>query len=214
MSLKVKNVKIDWVYHACFKISNSKVIYIDPYKIAEAKEKADIILITHDHFDHCDVSSIRKLIKEGTTIIASESCRGKIQNATFVKEGDTVEVDGVKIKVFPAYNTNKPFHPKGKGVGYLIEIDGVKIYHAGDTDVIDEMKELAKENVDVALLPISGTYVMNEEEAVKAALLIKPSLIIPMHYKSDVINADVSKFEKEAKEKGINYKILEPLINI
>jgi L-ascorbate metabolism protein UlaG (beta-lactamase superfamily) len=165
------NLKITWLNHASFKIKNQgMVIYLDPFKISFG-EKADLILVTHDHFDHYDERSIEILKKEETEILIG----GKN-----IKEGEEKEVNGVKIKAVPAYNLVKPFHPRGKGVGYLIEIEGKKIYHAGDTDKIPEMAELGE--IDLALLPIGGTYTMNEVEAAEAVKLFSPKKVIPMHY--------------------------------
>jgi L-ascorbate metabolism protein UlaG (beta-lactamase superfamily) len=165
------NLKITWLNHASFKIKNQgMVIYLDPFKISFG-EKADLILVTHDHFDHYDERSIEILKKEETEILIG----GKN-----IKEGEEKEVNGVKIKAVPAYNLVKPFHPRGKGVGYLIEIEGKKIYHAGDTDRIPEMAELGE--IDLALLPIGGTYTMNEVEAAEAVKLFSPQKVIPMHY--------------------------------
>ena len=167
------NLKITWLGHASFKIKNQEmVIYLDPFKISFG-EKADLILVTHDHFDHLDEKSINVLKKEKTEILIG----GKD-----IKEGEEKEIKGIKIKAVPAYNLVKPFHPKGKGVGYVIEIEGKKIYHAGDTDKIPEMAEL--KDIDLALLPIGGTYTMNEFEAAEAVKMFFPKKVIPMHYGS------------------------------
>lgn len=173
------NLEITWISHASFKIKrlNSKiypefVIYLDPYNISFG-EKADLILITHDHFDHKDEKSIQVLSKDKTEIlIGGEN----------IKEGEEREIKEIKIKAVPAYNLTKPFHPRAKGVGFVLEIDGKKIYHTGDTDKIPEMAELGE--IDLALLPIGGTYTMNEEEAAEAVKIIKPKKVIPMHYGS------------------------------
>jgi L-ascorbate metabolism protein UlaG (beta-lactamase superfamily) len=143
-------------------------------------------LITHDHHDHCSPEDVVRIQGENTVIItvksAAEKLKGKVE---VVKPGDSLIRKGVKIEVVPAYNVNKfrspgiPFHPKEKGyVGFILTVDGQRIYHAGDTDVIPEM---ANYKVDIALLPISGTYVMTVEEAAEAARLIAPAVVIPMH---------------------------------
>ncbi|MEM0203220.1 MAG: MBL fold metallo-hydrolase [Archaeoglobaceae archaeon] len=177
-SLKLGNVEITYLKHAGFKIKGSKVLYIDPYEVPEGLEKADLILVTHDHFDHLDIKSIKRLSKADTTIVTPKGCFVEGYDTCSLEEGEERIVKDVKIKTVPAYNVNKPFH-KRDGAGYIVEIDGVRIYHAGDTDRIPEMKNI---EVDVALLPIGGTYTMNVSEAVEAAWDIKAKVYIPMHY--------------------------------
>ncbi|MEM4524583.1 MAG: MBL fold metallo-hydrolase, partial [Archaeoglobaceae archaeon] len=173
-----ENLEITYLKHAGFKIKGSKVLYIDPYEVPEGLEKADLILVTHDHFDHLDIKSIKRLSKSDTVVVTPKGCIVEGFESCSLAEGEERVVSGVKIKTFPAYNVDKPFHKKG-GVGYIVEMDGVKIYHAGDTDRIPEMKGL---EVDIALLPIGGTYTMNVKEAVEAAWDIKAKVYIPMHY--------------------------------
>ncbi len=183
MAYEYKGIKIEWIGHASFRIRNEKVIYIDPYAEGEYSEPADIVLVTHEHFDHCAPEKIKLILKPETKIIAPEEAAKKLSNLGVeiirIKPGEEIEIDNTKIKAVHAYNIGKPFHPKGRGVGYIVEISGVRIYHAGDTDVIPEMREI---DVDIALLPIGGTYTMDEEEAVKALDLIKTKIVIPMHY--------------------------------
>ncbi|MGQ9668315.1 MAG: MBL fold metallo-hydrolase, partial [Anaerolineae bacterium] len=174
--------KIHWLGHDAFRIDADKVIYIDPYQLEAGEPKADIILITHDHFDHYSPDDVKKLRKAGTTVVSIAAVTKKVRGAAVetVSPGDKVTVQGVDIEAVPAYNVDKQFHPKSAGhVGFIITVDGVRIYHAGDTDFIPEM---ANFRVDIALLPVSGTYVMTAEEAVRAAGAIKPKLAIPMHY--------------------------------
>lgn len=177
-TLKLDKVEITYLKHAGFKIKGSRVLYIDPYEIPEGLEKADLILVTHDHFDHLDVKAIKRLSKSDTTLVTPKGCFVEGYDSCSLDEREERVVKDVKIKTVPAYNVNKPFHKKG-GVGYIIEIDGVRIYHAGDTDRIPEMKNI---EVDVALLPIGGTYTMNLNEAVEAAWDIKAKVYIPMHF--------------------------------
>lgn len=179
----VENIK--WLGHDTFKITGEKTIFTDPYQITKP-DRADIILITHDHFDHFSPDDIKKLLKEDTVLVLPKDCAGKIEaKEVIVKPGDRVIVEGIEIEAVPAYNTNKNFHPKEKGwVGYIFKVSGKRIYIAGDTDYIPEMKTL--KDIDIALLPVSGTYVMDADEAVQAALDIAPKLAIPMHYGSIV----------------------------
>lgn len=193
---------IHWLGHDVFKIQGKDVtVYTDPFKL-KSSDRADIILITHEHFDHCSPEDVIKIQKEDTVIVATPDCVHKLTgNVKTVKPGDVIEVKGVKIEAVPAYNTNKEFHPKDKGwVGYIFEVDGKRIYIAGDTDYIPEMKDFR--DIDVALLPVSGTYVMTADEAVQAALDIKPKVAIPMHFGKIVGTAsDAERFATNLKGK-------------
>ncbi len=175
---------VRWLGHDTFVISGEKVIYTDPFKLKEKSVtgKADIILITHDHFDHCSVEDVKKIQKPDTLIVTTPSCAAKVTgNVKQAKRGDVIEVGSIRIEAVPAYNIGKKFHPKeSDGVGYIVTVKGQRVYLAGDTDHIPEMKTF--KNVNIAILPVSGTYVMTEHEAVKAALEIKPDIAIPMHY--------------------------------
>lgn len=192
---------IHWLGHDTFKITGEKVIYTDPFKIKK-KDTADIILITHEHFDHCSPDDVKKIQGTNTVIVATSDCAKKLTGSVkIVKPCDKITVGGVEIEAVPAYNTNKQFHTKDKGwVGYVFTVSGKIIYIAGDTDYIPEMKTF--KNIDIALLPVSGTYVMTAEEAAKAALDIKPKIAIPMHYGSIVGNKnDADRFAEKLKGK-------------
>ena len=187
--------KIVWLGHDGFRIDGTKTIYIDPYQI-EGGPVADVILITHEHFDHCSPEDVEKIQGPGTVIVTEKDSAKKLTgDVRVVKPGDEVDLGDVKIDVVPSYNTDKDFHPKKNDwLGFIVEIDGIKIYHAGDADFIPEMKDL---QVDIALLPVSGTYVMTADQAVKAALAINPKLAIPMHYAAIVGDVqDALNFEK------------------
>lgn len=196
----IGNVKLDWLGHSSFKITNKKVIYIDPYNVPP-DEKADIILITHGHSDHCSLEDIKGIVKDGTIILIPPDCQSKLSDIQgidihLVKPGKKIGAFGIIVEAVPAYNLNKNFHEKSnEWVGYIINTDGKRIYHAGDTDFIPEMKELKE--IDVALLPVGGTYTMDAKEAAEAANTIKPKLAIPMHYGSIVGSEEDAKKFKE-----------------
>ena len=209
MPYTYQSVEISWLGHAAFLLKHSgKLIYIDPYKI-RSKGSADIILVTHEHFDHLSPDDLRKIVKHDTDIVAPRSCEGKLKGLgagiiKLVKPGDKVMVKDVEVEAIPAYNLTKfrapgiPYHPReAGGVGYILNLNGVRIYHAGDTDFIPEMREL---KVDVALIPVSGTYVMTAEEAAEAVNTFKPKLAIPMHYGSIVgSRRDAERFKELAE---------------
>lgn len=193
----LENIK--WLGHAGFKIKGEKTIYIDPFKINE-NEPADIIIVTHEHFDHLSPEDINKIKTDNTKIVTTADCTEKLNgNVNAICAGESISIDGIKIEAVPAYNTNKQFHPKPKGwIGVIVTANGKRIYHAGDTDNIPEMSNL--KNIDVALLPVSGTYVMTAEEAADAANKIMPKIAVPMHYGSIVgTKADAEKFKKLCK---------------
>jgi L-ascorbate metabolism protein UlaG (beta-lactamase superfamily) len=172
--------KIVWLGHDSFRIDASKTIYLDPYQVSSGP-KADLIMITHDHFDHCSPDDVAKIQQPGTVIVTEKDSAKKLTgDLRVIKPGESLVVDEVKVEAVPSYNTDKEFHPKKNAwLGFIIEIQGVRVFHAGDTDFIPEMNGF---NVDIALLPVSGTYVMTADQAVEAALAISPKLAIPMHY--------------------------------
>lgn len=180
------SISIKWLGHAGFQIrAGGKTVYIDLYE-GEYSEKADLLLVTHSHFDHCDPSKIKKVRRSDTVVIAPEDCVSKIGgDVKMLRPGQETTVGTIHVKAVEAYNSKRfrspgnPFHPKGLGVGYLITVGDKAIYHAGDTDFIPEMKYLG--HVDVALLPSGGTYTMDNPESADAALAIKPKVAIPMH---------------------------------
>jgi len=204
--MEFSGVRFHWLGHDGFMIvAGGKTIYTDPYKLGNAqhnKNDADIVFISHNHFDHLRMDDLRHVVAKKTTIVAARECVEQLKavGAAEVKgvaPGDKLIVQGMPIEVFPAYNTNKRFHPKADAkVGFVFTTNSMRIYHAGDTDEIPEMRTVKP---DIALVPVSGTYVMTVEEAARAVNEeIKPKkLTIPMHYGSIVgTEKDAARFKE------------------
>lgn len=194
--------KIKWFGHASFKISGERIIYIDPWKIDD-EEKADIILISHSHYDHFSLEDIKKITTQETEILMTPDCQSKLKDApgriTLIGPGKKYNVKNILIETTPSYNINKKFHPKENDwVGFIITSNNRKrIFYTGDTDNIPEIKNI---KADIALIPISGTYVMDCREAADLVNGMKPKVAIPYHY-GDIIGSeeDALKFKKLAK---------------
>jgi L-ascorbate metabolism protein UlaG (beta-lactamase superfamily) len=182
---------IEVLYHSSIRINKEKTIYIDPFKIDRNYNDADIVFITHDHYDHYSEEDIDKVINENTTIIIPEELLTKLlrkginKNAIItVEPNKNYMVQGIKFETISAYNTNKTFHPKENGwVGYIIIINGIRYYIAGDTDITEENKQV---KCDVAFVTVGGTYTMDFKEAASLINEIKPKIAIPIHYGSIV----------------------------
>ena len=185
----LENVEV--LCHSSIKINKEKVIYIDPFKIDKNYNDADIIFITHDHYDHYSEDDIDKVRKFNSIFVIPDDLLPKLlekginqENIFTLDSGDTEIIDGIKVEAVPAYNTNKPFHPKENNwLGYIIEIKGVRYYIAGDTDITEENKKV---KCDVAFVPVGGTYTMDFKEAASLINEIKPKIAIPIHYGSIV----------------------------
>jgi L-ascorbate metabolism protein UlaG (beta-lactamase superfamily) len=197
---------ITWLGHDAFCIQGSKVVYFDPFKIKGGRP-ADLILISHDHFDHCSPEDVARIQGDRTVIVTEKDSAKKLSgDVRIVAPGDRTTIDGLVVEAVPAYNTDKKFHPRANGwLGFIVEIDGVRIYHAGDTDVIPEMAEI---KADIALLPVSGTYVMTAAQAAQAALMIKPKVVIPMHFGAIVGSDEDARQLKTALHGKIEVQIL------
>lgn len=199
---------LHWLGHDTFRLDYSQgSIYFDPYEIKDGAAKGDVILASHDHFDHCAAEEIAKVQGPDSVVLTEAGCAQKLSgDVRVMKPGDQVEVKGAAVKAIPAYNTDKDFHPKAKGwLGFIVTVDGVSLYHSGDTDHIPEMEGLG---VDLALVPVSGTYVMTAEQAVEAVKAIKPKLAIPMHYGAIVGEAGDAQRFAQALEGVVQVKVL------
>jgi L-ascorbate metabolism protein UlaG (beta-lactamase superfamily) len=196
--LEYNNIGITWTGHAGFKILHgNKKMYIDPYKMSNKYENifdADIVLITHNHFDHLSIEDLKNIINERTVIVSAQECLSqlkslKVKDLIGIDPHNNEKLDDLVVEAVPAYNVNKDFHPKDdKKIGFIIKFGNDRIYHTGDSDIIPEMKDTKP---TIVLIPVSGTYVMTAEEASKAVNeLINPKIAIPMHYGTIVGNKE------------------------
>ncbi len=182
---------IEVLFHSSIKIDKGKKIYIDPFKIEEYYNDADIIFITHDHYDHYSEEDIDKVVNKNTIIVVPEELLTKLlkkgisrDSIITVEPNENYIVQGIKFETVPAYNVNKKFHPKENNwVGYIIEINNTKYYVAGDTDITEENRKV---KCDVAFVPVGGTYTMDYNEAAQLVNEIKPKIAVPIHYGSVV----------------------------
>ena len=201
------NLEITFIGHGTLMFTfGGTVIHVDPWsRLADYSKmpKADIILLTHHHRDHLDQVAVERLLTEKTTLILTETCSEKIKGGVVMKNGDLKTEKGLKIEAVPAYNLvhmrseGIPFHPKGVGNGYVITFGNKRVYVAGDTENIPEMKSLEK--IDIAFLPMNLPYTMTPEMVAGAAKMFKPKILYPYHYgKTDV--SKIVNLLKEEKE--------------
>lgn len=182
---------IEVLCHSSIRINKEKVIYIDPFKINKNYNDADIIFVTHDHYDHYSEEDIDKIKKETTVIVVPKDLLNKLLEKGFsqdsiitVEPNNSYEVNGIKFETVPAYNVNKKFHPKENNwVGYIIELNSIRYYIAGDTDVNEDNKKV---KCDVAFVPVGGTYTTTASEAASLVNCIQPKIAVPTHYGSIV----------------------------
>jgi L-ascorbate metabolism protein UlaG (beta-lactamase superfamily) len=208
----VRFLKLKWLGHASWKIkAGGKTIYLDPYE-GEYDEVADLVLASHSHQDHCHVQKTNMIKSDKTIIIAPEDCANILgTKVKSLKPGQTASFNGVTIEAVEAYNYKRfrspgvPFHPRGLGVGYIVKAEGKSVYHTGDTDFIDEMKELT--GLDLVLIVSGGTYTMDNDDAADAVLAMKPKMAIPQHMWDTNPRAFKEKIESNS---DVTVKILEP----
>ena len=204
---------IEVLCHSSIKFNKGLVIYFDPFKINENYNDADIIFITHSHYDHYSEEDISKVIKDNTTIVVPKDLEDMVLQFGFAKEHIIVvspnkeySVLGINFKTIPAYNTNKNFHPKSnEWVGYIVNLDQTTYYIAGDTDITEENRQV---KCDVAFVPIGGTYTMTYSEAAELINEIKPKIVVPIHYGLIVGNKEDANNFANLVNKEIECKIL------
>ena len=193
------------------KIEKEKIIYIDTYEMQEEKHDADIIFITHTHYDHFSLKDIEKVKKENTIIVGPEGIEEvqKIgflkKNIKIVKPNQNYKIEGIQIETLPAYNLYKKFHPKeNQWVGYILNLQGKRYYIAGDTDNLEELRSI---KCDIAFVPIGGTYTMNAQEAADLINKIQPKIVVPTHYGSIVGSKEDAKIFVQKLTPTVQYKV-------
>jgi len=201
--------RLHWLGHASFRVAGDPTIYIDPWKVASRAPSADIVLVTHGHYDHCSKADIDKICTPTTTVVIPASCANTFgREAVTMAPWDETVIAGVRIQAVPAYNAGKAFHPKANGwLGYVIHLPDGRLWHAGDTDLIPEMTEF---EADVALVPVGGTYTMTAAEAVEAVARVGATTAVPMHWGEVVGDRScAAAFAAAAAKRGIQVKILD-----
>jgi L-ascorbate metabolism protein UlaG (beta-lactamase superfamily) len=178
----IMSITVQWLGHATFRIaSENHVIYIDPWKLSGRPHDATLVLVSHGHYDHYSADDVAAVSSAGTTLVSTPDVISQASSGQPIAPGQTLDLAGVTVTAVPAYNPAKQFHPKSNNwVGFIVEIDGRRIYYAGDTDLTPEMQNLA--DIDLALLPIGGTYTMNAQEAAQAVSHFKPQKALPYHW--------------------------------
>jgi len=201
-------ITIQWLGHASFRIRHEdQVIYIDPWKLKDSPHDATLVLVSHSHYDHYSPDDIARVSGPDTKLVAPPDVVAKQKAGEAILPGLTVELENVRLTGVAAYNPDKQFHPKGNNwVGFVIELGSKRLYYAGDTDLTTEMKAL--KGIDVAMLPVGGTYTMDAAAAAEAIKYIKPKVAIPYHW-GDIVGSH-SDAETFAKTAECNVKVLTP----
>jgi L-ascorbate metabolism protein UlaG (beta-lactamase superfamily) len=201
-------IELQWIHHASFRIqAREGVLYIDPWKLENPRPDADVIFVSHCHYDHCSPEDIEKISKPETAIVAPAQTIEQLHAANAVTPGESAYVRDIQVEAVAAYNVGKTFHPRQNNwVGAVFTIDKTRIYYAGDTDLIPEMNDLKE--IDLALLPVGGTYTLDANQAAKAVKAIGPKLAIPYHW-GDIVGsrADAQRFVQASGRLG---RLLEP----
>lgn len=205
---------IECLGHSTIKFNKmGKIIYVDPYNIKEDKHDADIIFVTHSHYDHYSEEDITKIKRDDTRIVVTSDLANNVidfgfmsNDVTIVLPNNKYEVDDIKFSTVNSYNINKQFHPKENNwVGYIIELDGIKYYIAGDTDINEDNQKV---KCDVAFVPVGGTYTTTAQEAAEFVNIIKPKVAVPIHYGTIVGSKEDADIFRDNVEENIEVKIM------
>ena len=192
-------VEIKWINHASFRLSSQEgVLYVDPWKLPDAPHDADVVFVSHSHHDHMSQEDIEKVSKDDTAIVGPGETAGKLNSRNAVDPGQRITIKGITVEAVAAYNVGKAYHPKeNQWTGAVFVMDGKRIYYAGDTDLIPEMSELS--DIDVAMLPVGGTYTLDAAAAAKACERIGCKAAIPYHW-GDIVGSqkDADEFAENA----------------
>ena len=199
--------------HSSIRIRGDRVIYFDPFQITEEVHDADVIFITHDHYDHFDPASIEKILKDDTMMVIPKTCFESWSDSGLIvtqviqmDPEEKIDMGGILIETVPAYNHLKPFHPKKKKwLGYLVTLEDRRIYEAGDTDVTEESRQV---RCDIALVPVGGKYTMNAAKAAELINEIEPEIAVPTHYGNIVGKESDGRDFKAAVKEGIRVPLL------
>lgn len=201
-------MKIEVNAQSSIKLISDKIMYFDPFQIREEKHDADIIFVTHDHFDHFSIEDIKKIEKEDTVYVIPECMYNLLggENVVVVNPNEKINVEGYDVVTIPSYNKNKDFHPKDKGyVAYIVEVEGKRIYVAGDCD---ENEDNLKVRCDIAMIPVGGTYTFNYEEAASYVNKIRPAVAVPTHFGGIVGDGKEGEKFRELVDDGIEVQLL------
>jgi L-ascorbate metabolism protein UlaG (beta-lactamase superfamily) len=201
-------ITLHWFGHASFRLTGSRTVFIDPWKLPAGSGTADVVIVSHSHYDHLSADDVSTIRQKDTAVFAPQDCVGKLGGkVTTISPGQSHEARGVTVEAIPAYNPNKQFHPKANGwIGVVVTLDGKRVYYSGDTDRIPEMGQLR--DIDLALLPVGRTYTMDAAEAALAAAAIKPGRAVPYHW-GDIVGTrkDADDFAAKA---GCPVSVLSP----
>lgn len=203
------SVDIRWIGHASFRLSApGTVVYIDPWKLASPQPDADLVFVSHGHFDHWSADDVAAVSREGTAVVGPADVVEALPNGRPLEPGQQIELGGARIEGVPAYNIHKDFHPKAnRWLGAVITLGGTRVYYAGDTDRVPEMSSLSE--VDVALLPVGGTYTMDAAQAAQACRAIGPRTALPYHWGDIVGSEDDARAFADAVT-GCDARVLRP----